>query len=268
MLWRCVEKMSHQVQACLVIVLWTLPCSLVFEHFAPLLWTALLVNRQRAIIFYLDSHPRQVYCINRPVEQRSVNTLGVNSAKLHHSFFFRSISVTCLKISISERIIGDTAGSRQFYVMQSQCRIHRKTAKFCQDSNDILHCGKFFNCTGNNKKWSCQVQNVSQNSNHPPPMACCRIHAECDCRTIKFHTLQNLTFCRLFVTISQGAEWNGFATHSTIPSTLGKIIGFQQWENNGRNNRPFHLGLEIPSNFWSLSSSLVLASYKPPIFCA
>ena len=160
--------MSHQVQACLVIVLWTLPCSLVFEHFAPLLWTALLVNRKGAIIFYLDSHPRQVYCINRPVEQRSANTLGVNSAKLHHSFFFRSISVTCLKISISERIIEDTAGSRQFYVMQSQCRIHRKTAKFCQDSNDILHCGKFFNCTGNNKKWSCQVQNVSQNSNHPP----------------------------------------------------------------------------------------------------
>ena len=52
--------------------------------------------------------------------------------------------------------------------MQNQCRIHRKTSKFCPDSNDILNCGKIFNCTGNNKKSSCQVQNVSQNSNHPP----------------------------------------------------------------------------------------------------
>ena len=138
------------------------------------------------------------------------------------------IVITKVTLAINRRLILVTAGSRQLCAMQNQCRIHWKTSKFCPDSNDILHSGKFFNCTGNNKKWSCQVQNVSQNSNHPlygTLQNPCRMwlqNHQILC-SAKFDFLS--TFCHNF----PGCRMKWFCDTFCIPSTLGKIIGFQQW---------------------------------------
>ena len=78
-----------------------------------------------------------------------------------------------LQVGICKITFGDESGSSLLEAVNSvRCKINAefiaKPLYFAQILMTFCTVVNFFNCTGNNKKWSCQVQNVLQNSHHHP----------------------------------------------------------------------------------------------------